>query len=65
MQMRRTKKESESGVVKTQEMKYEISFVKKINEEYKSRGGRITRTRETKCDWQEDRDERDVKLQEH
>lgn len=46
-------------------MKYEISFVKKINEEYKSRGGRITKTRETKCDWQEDRDERDVKLQEH
>lgn len=27
-------------------MKYEISFVKKINEEYKSRGGRITRTSE-------------------
>lgn len=46
-------------------MKNEISLVKKINEEHESRGGRITRTRETKYDWQEDRDEGDVKLQEH
>lgn len=38
-------------------MKNEILLVRQINEEYKSRGGRITRERQN-ADWRENRRER-------
>lgn len=52
----RKEEKCRSKVIKTREMKSEISRVKKINGEHKSRGKRITRTtrdkRKTKYDWQ-------------